>query len=378
MNNERLERLHIDYIRNNSTLDLMGARLGNPMPDGGVKGSTLEGNHAMSAILRSRGGYNQQDRMIRDKLKSMLRASTYSYQGALVKKHIPDYMPVMDGIREADPWRALINPNKVKQDYDEKVISIPWESGFEPGDVFEWCNTGTHWLIYLQDLTELAYFKGNIRKCTYLINWMDEDGNKKSTYAALRGPVETRIEYIQKNGISVDIPNYSLNFYVPKNTDNLKFFKRYKKFYLANLEEGQKDICWRIEAVNAFTTQGIIEVNAVEYYANEHQDADGYVDILTPQRPAPADEDHAIIGETFIKPKKEYIYYIEDSLYGDWYTTSGLKLPLIKEPFTDEEGRPAIKIKWNSTYSGQFDLWYGDAEGPLFDYKKTIVVESLF
>ena len=31
-----------------------------------------------------------------------------------------------------------------------------------------------------------------------------------------------------------------------------------------------------------------------------------------------------------------------------------------------------------TTYSGQFDLWYGDKDGPLLDYKKTIVVESLF
>ena len=75
--------------------------------------------------------------------------------------------------------------------------------------------------------------------------------------------------------------------------------------------------------------------------------------------------------------EKEYIYYIEGALYGQWYF-SDKKLPIIKEEFEDEQGRTAIKIKWNSTYSGQFDLWYGDESGPLFDYKKTIVVESLF
>ena len=51
---------------------------------------------------------------------------------------------------------------------------------------------------------------------------------------------------------------------------------------------------------------------------------------------------------------------------------------IIKEEFEDELGRIAIRIKWDSSYSGQFDLWYGDESGPLFDYKKTIVVESLF
>ena len=44
----------------------------------------------------------------------------------------------------------------------------------------------------------------------------------------------------------------------------------------------------------------------------------------------------------------------------------------------EKDGRPAISIKWTSPYSGQFDIWFGDDFGPLFDYKKTIVVESLF
>jgi hypothetical protein len=39
--------------------------------------------------------------------------------------------------------RALINPDKVKQDYDDKILSIDYSSGVEPGDVFEWKKTGT-------------------------------------------------------------------------------------------------------------------------------------------------------------------------------------------------------------------------------------------
>jgi hypothetical protein len=77
-------------------------------------------------------------------------------------------------------------------------------------------------LIYLQDLTELAYFRGDIRKCSYEIEWVDEDGNQQRTYAALRGPVETKINYIQKHSISVDTPNYSLHILLPKTTATLK------------------------------------------------------------------------------------------------------------------------------------------------------------
>jgi hypothetical protein len=48
-------------------------------------------------------------------------------------------------------------------------------------------------LIYLQDLTELAYFKGDIRKCNYWVNWEDEYGHLHHTWFAVRGPVETNI-----------------------------------------------------------------------------------------------------------------------------------------------------------------------------------------
>jgi hypothetical protein len=124
---------------------------------------------------------------------------------------------------EADIVRALINPNKLKPDYDDKIISIFYDHDYGTGDVFEWVGTNTHWLIYLQDLTELAYFRGDIRKCSHEIAWEDEDGFHK-TYAAIRGPVETKINFIQKHGISVDTPNYSLHILMPKSDSAVKYF----------------------------------------------------------------------------------------------------------------------------------------------------------
>ena len=275
--------------------------------------------------------------MIADKLRTLDRAVRYSYQGADVKKINSEV---------SDNVRALINPNKLKQDYDDKIISIGFEHDFKTGDVFEWCNTGTYWLIYLQDLTELAYFRGDIRKCSYEIEWDDENGRQRS-YIALRGPVETKIDYIQKHGISVDNPNHSLNLLMPKTTASLKRFKRYSKFYLQDLVEGEDNICWRVEAIDSFSTPGILEITAVEYYANEHEDdiENGKVGALITKPIDPnigTNSEFIIIGETFIKPKKEYIYYIEGSLYGDWYISNN-KLPIIKESFIDENGRSAIR-----------------------------------
>ncbi|MBO7079815.1 MAG: hypothetical protein J6W64_08425 [Bacilli bacterium] len=75
------------------------------------------------------------------------------------------------------------------------------------------------------------------------------------TYAAVRGPVETKIDYIQKAGISVERPNFSLNILLPANEFNLNYFNRYSKFYLI---EDMKKICWRVEAIDWISTPGIL------------------------------------------------------------------------------------------------------------------------
>ena len=325
--------------------------------------SSVDGVKHQNTRLQQMGGNLQQERMILDKRRSLDHAVWYSYQAAEVRK--------VDSPR-SEAVRALINPNKLKQDYDDKILSVGYEYHFKTGDVFEWIGTNTYWLIYLQDLTELAYFRGDIRKCSYEISWKDEEG-EHSTYAAVRGPVETKINYIQKHGISVDIPNYSLNILLPKNENTLNYFKRYSKFYLGSADEITKKICWRIEAVDTISTPGIIEIAAVEYYANETEDniEEGIVGdlIVEPINPNPPTVEKTIVGETFIRPKKEYIYTIEDADIGQWKIDS--KLPIENDIFVNEEGKAAVKLKWLPTFSGQFVLSFGP-------YNKTIIVESLF
>ena len=321
----------------------------------------IEGVVDQATRLRAHGGNKQQERMIKDKRRSLNHAVWYSYQAAEVLR-------VDSEIRE--PVRALINPNKLKPDYDDKVISIGYEYNFKCGDVFEWIGTGTHWLIYLQDLTEVAYFRGDIRKCSYEIAWEDEDG-KHSTYAAIRGPVETKINYIQKHQISVDTPNHSLSILMPRNEATLKYFRRYSKFYLQNPEAGAEQICWRVEATDWISTPGILEVTAVEYYANVTEDdiENGVVGGLVVTEPNPNDTivEQTIVGDTFIKPKKTYEYVFKGTVQGDWKVDK--KYPVIITINPEEPQR--ISIKWNSAYCGQFELAYGN-------YTKTIVVESLF
>lgn len=302
--------------------------------------------------LKAMGGNAQQERMIYDKRKALDRALLYSYQGANVQLLDSDYQV-----------RALINPNKLKMDYDDKIISIPYEYGFKSGDIFEWLGTNTRWIIYLQDLTELAYFKGDIRRCSYEIAWKDESGNH-STFAAIRGPVETKINFIQKHEISVDEPNHSLNILMPNTEDTLTYFKRYSKFYLKD-----SDVCWRVEAVDWISTPGILEVTAVEYYANEHEDSDSIVGNLIVEEKSPNNilNEAAISGETFIKPKLKYTYKTPAKLEGTWKINSQCPVQLI----VSKENPKECTICWVRSISGQFDLSYGP-------YSKTIIVESLF
>ena len=223
----------------------------------------------------------------------------------------------------------------------------------------------------LQDLTELAYFRGDIRKCSYQIDWVDEEGNEKSTFAATRGPVETKINYIQKHQISVDTPNFSLNLLLPLNSDTEAYFNRYSKFYIQN---DSKKVCWRVEAIDWLSTPGILEVQAVEYYANEAEDdiESGLVGVLKTKEIDPnADDSLPIIsGETFIKPKKEYTYVCNKRIDGKWGFDKKYPVEIVKVS-KNARGRSEVIIKWTSTYSGQFELCFGD-------YTKTIVVESLF
>ena len=321
-----------------------------------VLDTDIQGVNNQFVRLNHQGGNLQQNRMIKDKRRSLDRALVYSYQGADVRK--------IDSTSD-DYVRALINPNKLKQDYDDKIISVGYEHHFECGDIFEWKGTETYWLIYLQDLTELAYFRGDIRKCSHQINWEDENG-KHSTYAAIRGPVETKINYIQKHGISVDTPNYSLNILLPKTEDTLSYFQRYNKFYLA---DDELKVCWRIEAIDWLSMPGILEINAVEYYANEFEDnlENGTVGTLKtePINPNNSFIEDTIVGETFIKPKKEYEYEYIGNLVGKWSVKENYPIKLI------QDGKK-VKLRWLNTYSGQFDLIYADC------FKKTIVVQSLF
>lgn len=313
----------------------------------------LEGVILNAKRFEAQGGYSIQERMIENKRRTLESALWSSYQSAEIVK--------MDA-EDTTPAKALINPHKLTEDYDTKMLSIGFEYHLECGDIIEWLGTQTFWLVYLQQLTEIAYFRATIKRCNYQISWETEDG-KHSVYAAIKGPDKLDLQTSVKHGISIDTPNYSITFLVPQNDSTKEFFKRYTKFYLKDC-----DTCWRIEGVDSLSTPGVIEVYAKEYYANKDEDKDGIVGGLIEEiAPNTKEEEKAIRGETFIKVKQSATYSFDGNVAAKWSVDD--KYPVVLE--VDSRDSRKVTLKWTASYSGQFELHYGD-------YSKTIVVESLF
>ena len=109
----------------------------------------MSGLEDLVTRLDYRGGVQQVSRMNEDKLDALKKALVRSYQSATAI--------LADG-RE---FKCLINPDKLKNQYDDKIVSIPFkdvclnadrigkrvegevEIGMKPGDVFTWKETGT-------------------------------------------------------------------------------------------------------------------------------------------------------------------------------------------------------------------------------------------
>ena len=96
--------------------------------------SQFGGINLMAKRLNLRGGQPQQNRMIKDKRWTLDHATKYSYQAAKIRH---------TDAEDKEEAPSLINPDKTKQDYDDKILSVGYEYKYKPGDVFDWMNTGT-------------------------------------------------------------------------------------------------------------------------------------------------------------------------------------------------------------------------------------------
>lgn len=293
----------------------------------------------------------QHERMVKDKLKSLHRALLYSYQTAWVRKHGVDHYV-----------RALINPDKVKFDYDEKIISVDFQHGFQCGDVFEWKGTFTHWIILKQELTETAYFRGNVRRCQPFEVVDPDTKTARTVWGAIRGPVETKIDSLQKHNLAVELLSASINVYIPGTEENIKLFERGAKFRFKNR-------VWEVQHPDDISTPGILEFSAVQDYDCDYEEP--LVVIPDPNTEAEKQE-YYIDGDTFIKPILEYSYFIDAGAGKyDWSIKPIGENKDVADVVKLVKYDDGVSLNWTSMISGSFILAYGP-------YEKTIVVESLF
>lgn len=291
----------------------------------------------LSMRLRYAGGGKADDRMTADKLKTLKKALLYSYQA--------ETAILADG-RE---FRCLINPDKLKNDYDNKILSIPYHdiclnsefldvptslaeepTNIKVGDIFTWKENGTKWIVYLQFLEESAYFRAEIRLCSNEI-----EINGKRYWAYVRGPVETTIRWNQKSNIVWNDLNYSKILYVGENEDTLTL----QRFDIVKVD-GKN---YQVQVVNKDTaSDGILIIYLKEYFTNSVEE----------ENPQVEDEiiESQIIGDQVVYPYDIKTYLI-DAFGGEW-AVSNKNAKILAS--TDSE----VKIEVVSGKSCKFDLIY--------------------
>ena len=264
-------------------------------------------------------GGNQQQRFINDKERTLKKALLYSYQAATA---------VLSNNQE---FRCLINPDKNKPAYDNKILSIPYKDiclnaprmgktsegivniDIKTGDVFTWKQTDTHWLVYLQILEEDAYFRSEIRRCDQQIKIGD-----RSYWVYIRGPVETSIEWTQKSGIEWNTLNYSLVMYITADENTNSYFERFKTVKVLDPRYNTEKT-WQVVGVDPYYGDGIIQIFLDEFFENSIAEA-AIAEKNNIEEENPVDETAPYIsGPLEVSQYSKTYYEIRNAENGNWF-----------------------------------------------------------
>ena len=222
-------------------------------------------------------GYDAADgRNVTGKYKSFKAALRDSYQA--------EWITLNKGTDTEARWRCLINPSRLTENFDKKVLSIDFESGVQEGTVFYWDRTKRYWIVNLQQHTEEAYFRGIINRCDYEI---DVDGTKY--WVSLTGPDETETVWNQKHGIAWNDLNYSMKGIITKNSQTVNYFSRHNviklKLTYPDIDTGEiieEWHRWKVVATDKYSSDSVMEVYLDEWYDNELED-----EMREPELPEP-------------------------------------------------------------------------------------------
>ena len=332
--------------------------------------------------VRGKGlsGYmNPLVRIREDKLRSMKRALFNSYQSAVI---------VFDKDDRQYHFRCLINHDKLKVDYEDKVLSIPFkevpvelqgnremstaqktvdtgtpglfldEAGLpvlddynqpivayrvRPGDTFKWVsgNEGympdSYWIIFLQYSEETAYFRGQIRKADDLIEIIpiEEDGTEGDPviyHGWTTGPNEEQSVWNVKKGVVWNDMYYHKILYITKDETTQAYFRRFDRVVI----NGQT---WQVQGYNdnygttsKNSTGGMIRVALKETYTSTNE-------VLKDMQETDEQNSLEIIGPITIQSYDVVTYYVRG--YGGSFTISA-DSPV--QVLSNENGKIKLKV----------------------------------
>lgn len=329
----------------------------------------------MKKRLQYNGGEKQQSRMIEDKLRSLKSSLKYSYQAGTMILDNPDYIEGSEEPKTLE-FRCLMNPDKMTFDEDKKMLSVPFadvclnkarvgktSDGIMPvpiacGSSFIWKETGTRWLVTLQYLTELAYFRADVKKC---FNYPIDIDNKLYWFVSV-GPNQEAIEWLRHNREEWNKLNYTRVIYLKRDDVTYDYFKRHKVIKLPNIE-GELEP-WEVQTVNSNAIDNVLMVHVKEYFTNEFES-------VSQEEQQQIQEEHEINEDYVVKVYDRFVFstaFVPNAVWEIKNKTTGINLN-IDAVVSETDTIATFQLLTGKT--GEFDIYYNDS------LVKHIVVESL-
>lgn len=280
----------------------------------------------LAARIEHLGG-NQLNRIKKQKLESLKWALKNDYQTRMIATPLKG------------AWPALINEDNLKPDYDRKIISVEYDAGLEPGDVFECLDDNTHWMIYLPRLTEIAYLRADIVRCRYTLTI---DDTKYWIY--FQGPTETDLRWFQKRGININELNLSGTIYIKLTPQTRDFFERFTHIKV----DGH---IWEVQVTDSISVPGVLELEVQEYYDNPIAELPEITN---------ENEENIIIGKTTVSQNEIIGYTVDKENYkrnNKWKVSGNDRVRMVE---TLEDGR-MCKVRVYPGAIGTYVVSYGNA-----------------
>jgi hypothetical protein len=276
-------------------------------------------------------------------------------------------------------FRCLINHDKLKVDYEDKIISIPFEentvdidpavkdnvdwveTNFHNGTVFKWVHGNkeewvpdTYWIVLTQYSDETAYFRGEIRRADEEIEIIviNDDGSEEvHTYRGwMTGPNEETLMWNVKKGIVWNDMNYTKKLYITKDPLTLDYFQRFDRVII----NGQP---WEVQAYNdnygssaSNVETGILRVALKETYTSTNQQ-------IREMNATDTAAEARIIGSDVLSPYDERDYVVENAGTAEWVVT--IDDDNIIDWSVDNNVLHII-VKTTKAYRKGFQIAYGD------------------